>query len=652
MSKRITHRGVRLVTSIWRQQKARFYCISTKTGGGKWKDHYFEKEDFGDIEEFLEDHEGEDIYWCIHGFKARSREIEDSVLAFWLWADLDESDPRDWEGPNKKLKPTILIESSPGRFAGFWRIDRTATTELNRRLTYQVGADKGCWNAGRVLRFPGTRNYKYKAHPEVRILWSDGDEYEYAEIDRLVADLDKEDDETGQTARDLLKKYGKKMRHTMRSSFVKPAPAGTDRSSVIWKMIKECIEIGMTEEETHILMASTPICRSKYEGRNITKALNEQIEKAVRENLTPAKTEKTKKPKPPTDDDEDEGERRRFGQRTIGDVEEKQPDWLLFPYLARGELTIIEGMEDSGKSWITMYIAACVADGRKFPQPYPSGLALKRAHGKVVYCDYENSASSISKARFIENGLENQDNLLIEEEPFSVMDEDLMEDFIEDMKEVKPELIVFDSMVNYLDAGTDSNHTNQANYAVRQFKKIARAVGCAVILIRHWVKGREGKDLRDLGQGNKQWNAQARVVLAVKEHPDDEEFPNHRVMWYVRNGWGLKPKGKALVYEIESRKNNRAGVVIHGWQNISELDIMKTPGKPGQKEKPSGAKEARESAELLLNAEFRETGKVAQSRIERLCEKRGIDFKDLKRAAKGLGVKIVGDAWVWKRPKD
>lgn len=90
--------------------------------------------------------------------------------------------------------------------------------------------------------------------------------------------------------------------------------------------------------------------------------------------------------------------------------------------------------------------------------------------------------------------------------------------------------------------------------------------------------------------------------------------------------------------------------MLGGWQDIDE-DFLRGPQakKPGEKEKSTGAKESRESAEAMLRAEFKETGKVMSSRIERVCERRGIDFKDMKRAAKELGVKIVGDAWVWKK---
>src|SRR3546814_7114824 len=85
-----------------------------------------------------------------------------------------------------KPKPTIAIESSPGRFVGIWVLDGPMDEELNRRLTYHVGADHGGWDLTQVLRFPGTKNYKYRSQPKVRTMWKDGKEWTKKKIERYL----------------------------------------------------------------------------------------------------------------------------------------------------------------------------------------------------------------------------------------------------------------------------------------------------------------------------------------------------------------------------------------------------------------------------------------------------------------------------------
>jgi hypothetical protein len=61
--------------------------------------------------------------------------------------------------PPDMPQPTITIETSPGRWNYEWLLTRAVTwqeaEELNRRLAYALGADKGGWDANQLLRVPG-----------------------------------------------------------------------------------------------------------------------------------------------------------------------------------------------------------------------------------------------------------------------------------------------------------------------------------------------------------------------------------------------------------------------------------------------------------------------------------------------------------------
>jgi hypothetical protein len=103
---------------------------------------------------------GRDAYFGVHLFKrAGNRRATNAAEILSLWVDGDGTQvPEEWP------QPTAVVESSPGREHFYWRLTRPIEPEyaaqLNKRLCYGMGGDKGKWGLGTVLRAPGTFNYK------------------------------------------------------------------------------------------------------------------------------------------------------------------------------------------------------------------------------------------------------------------------------------------------------------------------------------------------------------------------------------------------------------------------------------------------------------------------------------------------------------
>jgi hypothetical protein len=103
---------------------------------------------------------GRDAYFGVHLFtRAGIRRAESAAEILALWVDGDGAKvPEEWP------QPTAVVESSPGRQHYYWRLTRPIepdeAAQLNRRLCYGMGGDKGKWGLGTVLRAPGTLNYK------------------------------------------------------------------------------------------------------------------------------------------------------------------------------------------------------------------------------------------------------------------------------------------------------------------------------------------------------------------------------------------------------------------------------------------------------------------------------------------------------------
>jgi putative DNA primase/helicase len=134
---------------------------------------------------------GREVWHCAHLLTGKRRIKENAAPVVTLWGDLDGA-----EVPNGTLKPTGVVESSPGRFHPYWRLSEEIPPELaedlNKRLATVVGADPSGFDLTQLLRVPGTVNYKYPDRPVVKILGLDGSRsYTPRELDEALPKIEK-----------------------------------------------------------------------------------------------------------------------------------------------------------------------------------------------------------------------------------------------------------------------------------------------------------------------------------------------------------------------------------------------------------------------------------------------------------------------------
>lgn len=130
--------------------------------------------------------EGREVYFCAHLLTRPRRIKENAAPVLASWGDLDGA-----EVPNGKLKPTAVIESSPGKFHCYWRLSDSIPPEtaedLNKRLAHKIGADPSGFDLTQLLRVPGTVNHKYAGQPPVKIIdLEDTRSYTAAELDERL----------------------------------------------------------------------------------------------------------------------------------------------------------------------------------------------------------------------------------------------------------------------------------------------------------------------------------------------------------------------------------------------------------------------------------------------------------------------------------
>tara|TARA_Y100001938_G_C8097926_1_gene439418 strand:+ start:3053 stop:3928 length:876 start_codon:yes stop_codon:yes gene_type:complete len=154
-----------IMSTVWANSGGGFTFISTK--GSKWTDKKIHWSNYSAIKDHLQNQNPEeDIYWTPLVFtdndsrKAANAAEQQGVL----FVDMDELNV-EWKGGIKLApEPSIVWTTSKTRFQAIWLLDNLIPLEeqqsTNRRLVYHMNADKGAWDAARVLRVPMSINAK------------------------------------------------------------------------------------------------------------------------------------------------------------------------------------------------------------------------------------------------------------------------------------------------------------------------------------------------------------------------------------------------------------------------------------------------------------------------------------------------------------
>lgn len=321
-----------------------------------------------------------DLYWAPVVFSKPQRSQRTAKSTDILWADLDTVDPHSI--PNH-LKPTAAWQTSPGRWQALWKLDVRLRPEdlkeLNQRLTYTVGADKGGWGLSKVLRVPGTANHKYDTHPQVKLEWMNGHVLDAAKIVKDLPELEVvRGDPAGGDEHDLpdpravLRKYkiSARAKAILRT---KRADVGT-RSDRLWELACLLAEAGLTDPE--IVSVIRPSVWNKYRGRadEFTR-LSTEARKAIAHvlpgggNSSAAVTTKerahTNGQAEPTDIQAEDEEAAPIAWHDF-DRDRRPIRWLVGEVWGESEVGFISGLPKSFKSWISLDLAVSVATGTSF----------------------------------------------------------------------------------------------------------------------------------------------------------------------------------------------------------------------------------------------------------------------------------------------
>jgi len=191
---------------------------------------------------------GREVYFCAHLLTAKRRVKENAAEARAAWFEMDGG-----ELPNGQLRPTAVVESSPGHYQGYYRftdpVPPGTVEDLNKRLAHAVGADPSGYDLTQLLRVPGTANHKYPERPLVRLLGVRPDEYVPRELDERLPKHHK-GGEPGEDAQDSTDeppvRLSPEAMRVWRGELPKYRDGEVDRSASLMKIARVLYNAGAT----------------------------------------------------------------------------------------------------------------------------------------------------------------------------------------------------------------------------------------------------------------------------------------------------------------------------------------------------------------------------------------------------------------------
>lgn len=316
----------------------------------------------------------------------------------------------------------------------------------------------------------------------------------------------------------------------------------------------------------------------------------------------------------------------------MNDVEQTEVDWLWYPYIPFGKLTIVQGNPGEGKTFFAMQLAAACTNQKFLPdmesfEPF-----------NMIFQTAEDGLGDTVKPRLLSSGADLQRVLVIDdtENPLTLAD-DRIEKAI---RENNARLMVIDPLQAFLGANVDMNRANEVRPVFRKLADIAQSTGCAIVLIGHLNKA-SGTQSTYRGLGSIDIAAVVRSILFVGKVKDD---PTTRVIVHEKSS--LAPPGQALAFSLGDQKGFR----WIGAYDISAEDLL--AGGEGTKAELKQEQAVKLIYELLSDGREASVAEINKEAIER-----GISERTVRMVRNSMKDKLESerrgkDWWIWLKRQD
>lgn len=316
--------------------------------------------------------------------------------------------------------------------------------------------------------------------------------------------------------------------------------------------------------------------------------------------------------------DEDVYMENKLEYEYYSEVTARNVEWLWYPYIPYGKITLLQGDPGEGKSTFILNLAAIITRGGILPD----GKKLNSMQSVIYQCAEDNNEDTI-KPRLVQAGADcSKVAFIIENDKNVTLDDSRLEEII---IATKARVLVLDPIQAFIPPESDMQNAIKMRKIMRHLSDIAEKYNCAIILVGHMNKASGGKNLyRSLGSID--IAAIARSILMIER---DINNPEMRYMFTVKSS--LAPEGKAIGFMFNP---------VYGFQWLGECS--RNNSKIIKKDRKKKKDRAKELLYMLLSVNDLPSLDVYQR-----LSKAGISERTVRNAQKELGIKAYRKRNIW-----
>lgn len=330
------------------------------------------------------------------------------------------------------------------------------------------------------------------------------------------------------------------------------------------------------------------------------------------------------------------------------DIRPEPIAWLWAGWLAAGKMHVLGGAPGTGKTTISMALAATVTVGGRWPDGTRSPL------GQVVIWSGEDdpadtlvprlikSGADVSRVHFIRGVKEGYERRFFD----PARDIGILQERLAEIPDVR--LLVVDPIVSAI-AG-DSHKNAEVRRSLQPLADLAASMRCALLGITHFSKGTSGRDPVERLTGSLAFGALARIVLVAAKHQAQGE-DGRTVRLFLRAKSNIGPDDGGFEYDLHQDE-------LQAYQGIFTSCVVWGKAVEGTaRELLSSADDAGDDGGTLADAkrflaDLLADGPLPTKTIRADADGAGYSWATIRRAQKELGVEAVKagmrGGWEWR----
>jgi len=309
----------------------------------------------------------------------------------------------------------------------------------------------------------------------------------------------------------------------------------------------------------------------------------------------------------------------------MNEVQAKKVNWLWYPYIPYGKITLIQGDPGDGKTTFVLAVTALLTNGK----PMPECEDTTAEPMAVIYQTAEDGLADTIKPRLDEVGADCSQVIVIDESEQALTLSDIRIE--QAIIKTKAKLLILDPLQAYLGMDVDMHRANEVRPIFKSLAAVAERTGCAILIIGHMNKMNGTKGLYR-GLGSIDIAAAVRSILLVGR---DKESENTRIMAQIKSS--LAPEGSPIAFQLD--KDN-------GFRWIGAYDIAIDDLLNGTRPEREPTKEIQ--AISLITEMLRDNDLPCGEVYKRLAE-HNISRRTAENAKQAAGVHSYknGAIWCW-----